>query len=95
MGSRKKHTPVRSCVVCRERTAKHALLKLVQEAEGQPLRYDRSGKAAGRGAYVCPREECLALLEKGRAAGKLGGRITPELIQDLRAEIGLKEGQQG
>ncbi len=55
----------------------------------------QAARLPGRGAYVCPREECLVLLEKGRAAGKLGGRITPELIKDLRAEIGLKEGQQG
>jgi predicted RNA-binding protein YlxR (DUF448 family) len=95
MGSRKQHEPVRSCVVCREQAAKDALLKLVLEAEDRQLRYDQAGKAVGRGAYVCPREECLSQLEKGRAAGKLGGRITPELMKDLRAVLGLKGGQQG
>ena len=93
MGAQKKREPMRCCVVCRQRAAKRALLKLVLDAESQQFRYDPTGKAAGRGTYVCPREACLGQLEKGRASNKLGGKVTAELMKELRAASGSKEGQ--
>lgn len=53
---RQKHVPMRTCVVCRDKTGKRQLVRLVYAADG--LKVDPTGKLAGRGAYLCEREEC-------------------------------------
>jgi predicted RNA-binding protein YlxR (DUF448 family) len=50
--------PRRMCVVCRETTAKRALHRIVR-SPGGAVAYDPTGKAAGRGAYLCGRPACL------------------------------------
>jgi len=54
--ARRKHIPVRMCVVCRTKGDKRALTRLVRTAEGVEL--DPSGKMNGRGAYVCDDRDC-------------------------------------
>ncbi len=51
-----KHKPQRSCVVCRLKTDKRDLIRLVI-ADGS-LMIDESGKMNGRGAYLCQNKEC-------------------------------------
>lgn len=51
-----KHRPQRSCVVCREKTDKRDLIRLVFAADS--LRIDKTGKMNGRGAYLCRKQEC-------------------------------------
>lgn len=53
---RTRHIPVRTCVVCREKNGKRALVRVVRSDEG--VRVDLSGKLNGRGAYLCERESC-------------------------------------
>ncbi len=53
---RVKHKPQRSCVVCRLKTDKRDLIRLVI-ADGS-LMIDESGKMNGRGAYLCASREC-------------------------------------
>ena len=48
--SRKKHIPQRMCVACRESQDKRSLVRLVRTPEGVVI--DKSGKLAGRGAYL-------------------------------------------
>jgi predicted RNA-binding protein YlxR (DUF448 family) len=57
MGS--KHNPQRSCVVCRTKTDKRALTRLVFAQ--QKLQIDVSGKLNGRGAYLCDNVNCWML----------------------------------
>ena len=52
-----KHVPLRTCVVCGAKTTKQNLLRLVASPEGG-VETDLSGKAPGRGAYVCKGGEC-------------------------------------
>lgn len=56
-----RHIPIRMCVVCRETSAKKALLRVVRrpEKDGGGLAVDPGGKAAGRGAYVCAASVCI------------------------------------
>lgn len=51
-------TPQRTCVVCRSTTAKRTLHRIVRTPAGT-VAYDPTGKAAGRGAYLCGQFACL------------------------------------
>ena len=53
---KKKHVPQRTCVVCRKVAGKRSLIRLVRTTEG--IVVDRTGKAAGRGAYLCDDPAC-------------------------------------
>jgi len=55
MGSLK-HLPLRTCVVCRDKAGKRALIRVVRSEQG--LQIDPSGKMDGRGAYLCDRASC-------------------------------------
>jgi predicted RNA-binding protein YlxR (DUF448 family) len=50
--------PRRTCVVCRSTTAKRTLHRIVRSPDGT-VAYDPTGKAAGRGAYLCGQPACL------------------------------------
>lgn len=45
------------CVVCRERLSKDVLIRFVKYNGNIIL--DESGKADGRGAYLCTKEKCI------------------------------------
>jgi predicted RNA-binding protein YlxR (DUF448 family) len=51
-----KQVPIRTCVVCREKAGKRALVRVVRTEIG--VQIDPSGKLNGRGAYLCERESC-------------------------------------
>lgn len=53
---RRKHIPIRTCVVCREKDGKRALFRVVRTQDG--LQLDPTGKMDGRGAYLCTNPEC-------------------------------------
>lgn len=53
-----KKVPVRQCVGCREKKPKRELIRIVKSPEGK-ISVDFSGKANGRGAYICSSSECL------------------------------------
>ncbi len=52
----RKHIPVRTCVVCREKGDKRALTRLVRTPDGVVI--DLTGKQNGRGAYLCQQMTC-------------------------------------
>jgi hypothetical protein len=58
--------PTRTCVVCRGSAAKGALHRIVRSPDGA-VRYDPSGTAPGRGAYLCGEPNCLEAAGKRRA----------------------------
>ena len=71
-----KHTPLRSCVVCRERFSKRDLTRIVRTPMGS-VEIDRSGKQNGRGAYLCSSTVCWEqALVKRRLDYALRGRIS-------------------
>ena len=53
-----KKTPMRMCVACRTMRPKKELLRVVRTPEGSVL-VDRTGRANGRGAYVCGDAACV------------------------------------
>lgn len=52
-----KHTPQRTCVVCRQQYPKRELTRLVLDQDHR-VTVDPSGKQAGRGAYLCSKPQC-------------------------------------
>ena len=66
-------SPVRTCIGCRERSAKSDLLRIVavREQTGPAcLMPDPRGRLPGRGAHLHPTPDCLALAERRRAFGR-------------------------
>ena len=61
-----KKIPQRQCMGCRERKAKRDMIRVVRGTDGS-VSLDFSGKANGRGAYICPDPECLKKARKARA----------------------------
>jgi hypothetical protein len=61
--------PLRQCIACRELKEKKQMLRIVKNKEGE-IFLDFSGKAAGRGAYICDSEECIKKLKKMRLINK-------------------------
>lgn len=52
-----RHIPQRTCVICRAKTDKRRLTRIVRTPE-QVVLLDPTGKKNGRGAYICDRPEC-------------------------------------
>jgi predicted RNA-binding protein YlxR (DUF448 family) len=62
--------PVRTCVGCRERAAKHELLRVTagSDSDGHPAVVpDPTATAPGRGAHLHPTTECYDLAVRRRA----------------------------
>ena len=58
--------PRRTCVVCRSTTAKRTLHRIVRSPAGTVV-YDPTGKAPGRGAYLCGQPVCLDMAVRRRS----------------------------
>ena len=60
--------PLRTCAGCRGVKEKSGLIRIVRTPEGD-VRADFTGRAAGRGTYLCPQISCLeTALKKGGIA---------------------------
>jgi predicted RNA-binding protein YlxR (DUF448 family) len=51
------HQPLRTCAVCREVHPKRTMSRLVRRADGS-VTLDPTGKAPGRGTYLCDQPAC-------------------------------------
>ena len=79
--------PMRMCVGCREMKPKATLLRVVKPQDGD-AHIDRTGKAQGRGAYVCESIECLKKAQKTRALDRaLETKIDEAVFAALEAQI--------
>ena len=65
-----KKIPLRQCIACRELKPKKEMLRIVQPSEGAVF-LDFSGKAPGRGAYICNCPDCVKKLKKNRLINKV------------------------
>jgi uncharacterized protein len=77
---RPEHTPLRTCAVCRGVHPKQSMARLVRRPDGS-VTVDPTGKAAGRGTYLCEQPACRdpQRLADG-VARALGVRVQPEAI---------------
>lgn len=76
-------TPERTCIGCGTGSDKRTLTRIVRTPEGD-VSVDRTGKANGRGAYVCPTIECFdAALRRKR----LDPALRVQLMEDDRDRL--------
>ncbi len=82
-----KKIPMRQCLGCREMKPKRELIRVVRSPEGG-VSLDFRGKAPGRGAYICPKAECLKKAMKARALERaFSAQIPDEVYEKLQAEM--------
>ncbi|MBN1221045.1 MAG: YlxR family protein [Anaerolineae bacterium] len=83
--TRLKHKPQRSCIVCRKVKDKRELIRVVRTPEGKIV-VDPTGKANGRGAYVCRQASCgEKSLHKQLLARALKTNISDEELVALQS----------
>lgn len=88
---RKKKIPLRKCLGCNESRPKRELIRVVRNKEGE-VKIDLTGKANGRGAYICNNIECLKKARKNKRISKaLDVEIPEEVYERLLMEIDSNE----
>ena len=81
----KKKIPMRMCIGCGEHKPKRELVRVVKNKEGN-ISLDLTGKAQGRGAYVCKSVDCLKVIKEKRKLNRAFSQEIPEEIYDLLIE---------
>ena len=76
-----KKIPQRQCMGCRERKAKRDMIRVVRGTDGK-VSLDFSGKANGRGAYICPDMECLKKARKAKALDRSLEVTIPDTVYE-------------
>lgn len=84
----KGHIPIRTCIVCGSKKSKYELIRLVADKDGI-IRRDDKGKLGGRGAYVCPKRECIEKVMSKK--GLLAKALRREYIKFVEPIGGLYE----
>lgn len=87
-----KKIPMRMCVGCREMKPKRELVRIactkLSDEQNYIIRVDLTGKAPGRGAYICPKGECLERAKKSRALERaFSAKIDDEVFESLNRSI--------
>ncbi|MDD4839986.1 MAG: YlxR family protein [Clostridia bacterium] len=72
-------TKERMCVVCRKRSDKGDMLRIVRATDGKIV-FDRTGKMEGRGAYVCNNIDCIKQCAKKKLLNRSFKCALPEEI---------------
>lgn len=79
-----KKVPLRTCVACMTTKPKRDLVRIVRTVDGTLL-IDQRGKVSGRGAYLCPRDECVqSALKSHRLERALKVELSPDMIEALQ-----------
>lgn len=82
-----KKIPMRTCVMCRQQKDKRELMRIVRTPEGK-VAFDPTGKANGRGAYVCSSEECLGNIKNiKKIASALSAEVNAEELNAVFEEV--------
>lgn len=83
---KKKNVPMRMCIACREMKPKQEMTRVVRNADGE-ISADPTGKAPGRGAYICGSNECLKKLSDKKLLHKaFSANVDPEVYRGVEEE---------
>ena len=90
-----KKIPMRKCLGCGEMFPKKELVRVVKTKTGEEngqetytVSLDKTGKAAGRGAYICKKAKCLEIAVKAKRLQRaFECQIPEEVFTKMTAEI--------
>lgn len=84
---KQKKIPMRRCAGCMQSRPKKELIRIVSLGEGH-ISLDRTGRANGRGVYLCPDPECFEKAKKKNALSRsLGMKLDPGDTEKVFAEL--------
>jgi predicted RNA-binding protein YlxR (DUF448 family) len=69
------------CIACRQMKLKKEMTRVVKTADGE-IFADPTGKAAGRGAYVCAEAECRKKLDSKKLLNKAFSAAVPQTVYE-------------
>lgn len=79
--------PLRKCLGCMEQFPKKELARVVRSPEGETF-LDLTGKANGRGAYICKNSDCLKKAVKSGRLDKVFEVKVPKIVyEQIEKEI--------
>lgn len=86
-----KKIPLRKCLTCNAMKPKKELLRVVRSKEGD-ISLDITGRAQGRGAYICNNKQCF---EKGKEQKVFNSafkcNVPEEIYEHLIKELNINE----
>ena len=82
-----KNEPKRTCIGCNQIKLKKELIRIVKDKQGN-INGDKTGKANGRGAYICDNKECLEKVKKSKRLEKtFEMSIDEKLYEELESVL--------
>lgn len=82
-----KKIPERKCIGCGLMKPKNSLVRIVRTPDGS-FAVDFTGKAQGRGAYICHDPECLDMAEKNHGLERsFGQKISADIYAQMRRSL--------
>ena len=85
-----KSIPQRTCIGCNSKKDKNELIRIVKDKQNN-ISIDKTGKANGRGAYICDSIECLEkAIKNKRIENSFEMKIDEIVYENLRSVIGGK-----
>lgn len=86
-----KKMPLRKCIGCQEMKNKKSLIRIVKNKEDEFF-VDLTGKVNGRGAYICPAQECLSMAIKSKGLERaFKCQIPNEVYERMKEELSKNE----
>ena len=77
----------RTCIGCGKVKDKRELIRIVKNKEGQ-ISVDKTGRAPGRGTYICDDKECFKKMHKSRGLDRtFKTSVLNEVYASLEEEI--------
>ena len=82
-----KKLPMRKCIGCGEQKPKKELIRVVKNKENEVF-VDFTGKANGRGAYICKDKKCFDTAIKKNAFNRaLETKIEDDVFEKLKERL--------
>lgn len=83
-----KKIPMRKCVGCGEMKEKKDLIRVIKTPEDEIL-LDQTGRANGRGAYICNSADCFKKAVKNKGLERsLKSSIPADVLERMEKELG-------
>ncbi len=76
---------MRQCVGCHEMKSKKEMIRVIRMNNGEFL-LDATGKKNGRGAYICPNDECLKKAVKNKGLERSFKQAIPQEVYEALAK---------